>query len=238
MLRAQAMDSGFTWGGAVNDSLEIPRGYVRRSTGTTAGPTTPEGMEKAIAEFQRTGDFAALQYLTRKELYRRTGEKRFLVPQPEPRRPARAATASPASRRGAARNKAVYNMDYYFVGDEGSLTSYGDPVDFCWDAHTLAGFRALAADEYGSLDALNAQVADALRGLGRRAARDHRGGAGAAGASRPGPIIAPTWSARSRTPTRWSATRSCPGTRKDASPSPAPRPRRRTTAATGTGSTR
>ena len=30
-------------------------------------------------------------------------------------------------------------------------------------------------------------------------------------ASRPGPITAPTWSARSRTRTRWCATRSCPG---------------------------
>ena len=34
--------------------------------------------------------------------------------------------------RAAARNKARYNMDYYFVGDEGSLTSYGDAVDFDW----------------------------------------------------------------------------------------------------------
>ena len=36
--------------------------------------------------------------------------------------------------RATARNKARYQMDYYFVGDEGSLTSYGDPVDFDWSA--------------------------------------------------------------------------------------------------------
>jgi hypothetical protein len=46
-------------------------------------------------------------------------------------------------------------MDYYFVGDEGSLGSYSDPVDFCWGKHTLAGFRAWLREQYGSLDALN-----------------------------------------------------------------------------------
>ena len=108
--RAQAMDSGFTWGGAVTDSLEIPRGtfgvywYDR-------GPTTPEGMEKAIAEFQRTGDFDALQYLTRKELYRRTGETRFLVAQPEPRRPARAgAPRRHRGRRGAQQGRLQHGL--------------------------------------------------------------------------------------------------------------------------------
>jgi hypothetical protein len=153
LLRAQAMDSGFTWGGEVTDSLEIPRGTF----GTywyDRGPTTPEGMEKAIAEFQRTGDFDALQYLTRKELYRRTGEKRFLSRNPsldDPRVLDRIAGIAGS----AARNKAVYNMDYYFVGDEGSLTSYGDPVDYSWDAHALAGFRSWLRTVYGSLEALN-----------------------------------------------------------------------------------
>ncbi len=46
-------------------------------------------------------------------------------------------------------------MDYYFVGDEGSLGSYADAVDFCWGKHTLAGFRAWLREQYGSLDALN-----------------------------------------------------------------------------------
>jgi hypothetical protein len=153
LLHAQAMDSGFTWGGGVTDSLEIPRGTF----GTywyDRGPTTPEAMEKAIADFGRTGDEGALQYLTRKELYRRTGETRFLSRNPsldDPRVLERLAGIAAA----AARNKAVYNMDYYFVGDEGSLTSYGDPVDYSWDEHTLAGFRAWLRTVYGSLDALN-----------------------------------------------------------------------------------
>ena len=54
-------------------------------------------------------------------------------------------------------------MDYYFVGDEGSLGSYADAVDFCWGTHTLAGFRAWLREQYGSLDALNGLI-ERLRG--------------------------------------------------------------------------
>src|SRR4030095_1396416 len=57
--------------------------------------------------------------------------------------------------RPTARNKARYNMDYYFVGDEGSLTSYGDPVDFDWSPQTLSGFRQWLKQEYGTLQKVN-----------------------------------------------------------------------------------
>jgi hypothetical protein len=46
-------------------------------------------------------------------------------------------------------------MDYYFVGDEGSLTSYGDAVDFDWNPHTLEEFRVWLREQYGTLTALN-----------------------------------------------------------------------------------
>ncbi len=46
-------------------------------------------------------------------------------------------------------------MDYYFVGDEGSLGSYTDPVDFDFGAHALAGFRNWLRSQYASLSALN-----------------------------------------------------------------------------------
>jgi beta-galactosidase GanA len=48
-------------------------------------------------------------------------------------------------------------MDYYFVGDEGSLTSYGDPFDFSWDPYTLANFRKWLESQYRSLNALNTE---------------------------------------------------------------------------------
>jgi hypothetical protein len=153
MVRNAAADTGFTWSNDVDNSLNIPRGsfgvywYDR-------GPTTPEDMQRAIADYQRTGDFEALGYLTKKELYKRTGDKKFLQRTPSFNDPAVLQNLSDIVR-ASARNKARYNMDYYFVGDEGSLTSYGDAVDFDWSPHALEGFRKWLQQEYGSLAALN-----------------------------------------------------------------------------------
>jgi hypothetical protein len=153
MVRGVAADTGFTWGGDVDNSLNIPRGtfgvywYDR-------GPTTPAGMEQAIAEYQRQGDFDALGYLTKKELFKRTGDKKFLQRTPSFNDPRFLQTLSDIVR-AAARNKARYNMDYYFVGDEGSLTSYGDAVDFDWSPAALAEFRSWLKHEYGPLPSLN-----------------------------------------------------------------------------------
>ena len=153
MVRAAAADTGFTWSNDVDNSLNIPRGtfgvywYDR-------GPTTPEGMERAIGDYKKTGDFEALGYLTKKELYNRTGDKKFLQRTPSFNDPAVLKNLADIVR-ASARNKARYNMDYYFVGDEGSLTSYGDAVDFDWNPHTLAGFRIWLQQQYGTLTALN-----------------------------------------------------------------------------------
>ncbi|HYK91641.1 MAG TPA: beta-galactosidase, partial [Acidobacteriota bacterium] len=152
-LHAAATDTGFTWGGSINNGLNIPRGafgvywYDR-------GPTTPEAMERAIRDYQQTRDFESLQYLTKKELYRRTGDTRFLA-----RNPSFLNNAFIDRLKNivfaVARGKARYNMDYYFVGDEGSLTSYTDPYDFDWAPEALVAFRRWLEQEYGSLAALN-----------------------------------------------------------------------------------
>ena len=153
MVRAAAADTGFTWSNDVDNSLSIPRGtfgvywYDR-------GPTTPEAMERAIADYQKTGDFEALGYLTKKELYKRTGDKKFLQRTPSFNDPAVLKSLADIVR-ASARNKSRYNMDYYFVGDEGSLTSYGDAVDFDWNQHTLEEFRLWLRQQYGTLTALN-----------------------------------------------------------------------------------
>ena len=153
MVRAASADTGFTWSNDVDNSLNIPRGtfgvywYDR-------GPTTPEAMERAIADYQKTRDFEALGYLTKKELYKRTGDKKFLQRTPSFNDPAVLKSLADIVR-ASARNKARYNMDYYFVGDEGSLTSYGDAVDFDWNPHTLAEFRIWLQQQYGNLTALN-----------------------------------------------------------------------------------
>jgi hypothetical protein len=153
MVHGVAADTGFTWGGDVDNSLNIPRGtfgvywYDR-------GPTTPEGMEQAIAEYQQKSDFEALGYLTKKELFKRTGDKKFLQRTPSFNDARFLRTLSDIVR-AAARNKARYNMDYYFVGDEGSLTSYGDAVDFDWSPGALMEFRTWLKHEYGTLPSLN-----------------------------------------------------------------------------------
>jgi hypothetical protein len=153
MVRAASADTGFTWSNDVDNSLNIPRGtfgvywYDR-------GPTTPDAMERAIADYQKTRDFEALGYLTKKELYKRTGDKKFLQRTPSFNDPAVLKNLADIVR-ASARNKARYNMDYYFVGDEGSLTSYGDAVDFDWNPHTLADFRIWLQQQYGNLTALN-----------------------------------------------------------------------------------
>ena len=153
LLRERAMDQSFTWGGEVNNELNMPRGWFGVYW-YDRGPTTPEGMEAAITEFRKTDDVDSLPYLVKKELFRRTGETRFLARTPsfdDPQVQQRLFDLA----RGAARAKAVYNMDYYFVGDEGSLGSYADPVDFDWGKHALQAFRAWLRGQYGSLDALN-----------------------------------------------------------------------------------
>ena len=153
MVRAAAADTGFTWGGDVDNSLNIPRGtfgvywYDR-------GPTTPEAMERAIEDYKKTGDFESLGYLTKKELYKRTGDKQFLRRTPSFNDLSFLKGLSDIVR-ASARNKARYNMDYYFVGDEGSLTSYGDAVDFDWSPQALEEFREWLKQEYGTLETLN-----------------------------------------------------------------------------------
>ncbi|HVN82204.1 MAG TPA: beta-galactosidase trimerization domain-containing protein [Terriglobia bacterium] len=153
LLHATAIDSGLTWGGALNNNLDMPRGYFGVYW-YDRGPTSAEGIEKAIAEYQKTGDFDSLQYLTKKELYKRTGDKKYLIRTPSLDDP-KVMELLASTAKTVARDKAMYNMDYYFVGDEGSLTSYTDPVDFCWGPYTLANFRSWLKQEYGSLDALN-----------------------------------------------------------------------------------
>ena len=124
------MDSGFTWGGKVNDDLDVPRGWFGVYW-YDRGPTTPEGLEAAIREYERTGDFASLTVPDQEGALQAHGRLEVPGAQPQPRRSRGLRTLADVSRT-AARNKAVYNMDYYFVGDEGSLTSYADPVDFCF----------------------------------------------------------------------------------------------------------
>ena len=52
------------------------------STGTTGAPRPPRASTRPSGSTSARGDFASLQYLTKKELYKRTGDKKFLVRSP------------------------------------------------------------------------------------------------------------------------------------------------------------
>src|SRR5262249_2745740 len=53
-LRELAMDSGFTWGGSVNDSLDVPRGHFGGYR-SHRRPAAPPGPRKALAAHETTG---------------------------------------------------------------------------------------------------------------------------------------------------------------------------------------
>ncbi len=152
-IRAASTDIGMTWTEGINNGLDIPHGsfgiywYDR-------GPEDEAGIEKAIQEYQRTGNYATLPYNAKRVLYKRTHDKKLLVRIPSFCDPAFLSKLRQIVVQSA-RKKAGYGLDYYFVGDEGSLTSYGDAYDFSWDEDTLAAFREWLKKEYGSLDALN-----------------------------------------------------------------------------------
>jgi hypothetical protein len=152
-IRAAGVDIGMTWTEGVNNGLDVPHD----SFGVYAyhrGPSDEEGIAREIARYQQTGDYGALSYNARKALFQRTKDEKLLVRVPCFDDPAFMADLRQRVR-ASAESKARYHMDYYFVGDEGSLTSYGDAYDFCWSGYTLAAFREWLKKEYASLDALN-----------------------------------------------------------------------------------
>src|SRR5205823_4026445 len=124
-IRAASTDTGMTWTEGINNGLDIPHGsfgiywYDR-------GPEDTPGIEKAIQEYQRTGDYAKLPYNAKRVLYKRTHDKKLLVRIPSFSDPAFLSSLCETVTKSA-HQKAPYGLDYYFVGDEGSLTSYGDP---------------------------------------------------------------------------------------------------------------
>ncbi len=153
LVHAAGAQPGFTWGGAVNNSLNVPQNsfgvywYHR-------GPQDEEGIEREIAKYKETGDSQGLYYNVRKVLYERTGDTKYLH-RPQCFDDGEFMQGLYGHVKETAASKAQYNFDYYFVGDEGSITSYRDPFDYCFSPHTLSAMREWLKGEYGSLDALN-----------------------------------------------------------------------------------
>ena len=93
-------------------------------------------------------------YLKQKEMYYKTKDKSYLI-----RRPC----LNDPEYRNEVKEYVIKRVnDYmkyspmaYFLGDECSLTCYGDAFDLCWSPYCLAKFRSWLKQVYGSLDKLN-----------------------------------------------------------------------------------
>ncbi|MBZ5544563.1 MAG: beta-galactosidase trimerization domain-containing protein, partial [Acidobacteriia bacterium] len=96
------------------------------------------------------------QYLEQKDKFLETGDKRYLIREPD-----LADDAWLEKLRGLMGEDMEKYKPYrplaWYLADESSLTAYGDPLDFSWSAPTLTKFRVWLKTRYPSLSLLNAE---------------------------------------------------------------------------------
>ena len=91
-----------------------------------------------------------------KKAYKQTGDKMALVREPCLDDPA--FWEEEGRRIGATvRSLRPFRVETYYLGDEDTLTRAGNHGDCCYSPHTLREFRVWLKNEYGSLNALNAE---------------------------------------------------------------------------------
>ncbi|HUU13664.1 MAG TPA: beta-galactosidase trimerization domain-containing protein, partial [Terriglobia bacterium] len=96
------------------------------------------------------------KYLEQKDKFLETGDKRYLIRDPDLADDAWLETLRTEVRRSMEKFKPFRPLAYY-LADESSLTAYGDPFDLSWSPATLAKFRAWLKTQYSDLAALNAE---------------------------------------------------------------------------------
>ena len=118
----------------------------------------PRNNFKLIAEVNSPGFgvywYRRKPYLEQKAQYLKTHDTKYLVRQPDLSSPEwldklRAAIVD------SMKEDEPYAPLAYYLADESSLTSYGDPLDFSWSQPTLAAFRVRLRGQYSSVEALN-----------------------------------------------------------------------------------
>jgi hypothetical protein len=101
-------------------------------------------------------------YVEQKDKFLETGDKKYLIREPD-----LASDAWLETLRGKIRESMAKYLPYrplaYYLADESSLTAYEDPLDFSWSAPTLAQFRTWLKEQYASLEALNAEWESAFK---------------------------------------------------------------------------
>jgi len=96
------------------------------------------------------------RYLQQKDKFLETGDKRYLLRDPDLADDAWLEKLREAIRHAMEKDKPFRPLAYY-LADESSLTAYGDPFDLSWSEPTLIKFRAWLKTQYSSLAALNAE---------------------------------------------------------------------------------
>jgi hypothetical protein len=96
------------------------------------------------------------KYLEQKDKFLETGDKQYLIREPDLADDAWLDSLRNSVRQGMQRFKPFRPLAYY-LADESSLTAYGDPFDLSWSAATLTKFRAWLKTQYADLAALNAE---------------------------------------------------------------------------------
>ncbi|MGD0921863.1 MAG: hypothetical protein ABSA70_08895, partial [Terriglobia bacterium] len=92
------------------------------------------------------------KYLEQKDKFLETGDKRYLVRDPDLADDAWLEQLRGILRNGMEKFKPFRPLAWY-LADESSLTAYGDPFDLSWSEPTLTKFRAWLRSQYPSLNA-------------------------------------------------------------------------------------
>jgi len=95
-------------------------------------------------------------YLEQKRKFLETGDKRYLVRDPDLADEAWLEKLRALMREDMQRSR-LYRPLGWYLADESSLTAYGDPFDLSWSEPTLAKFREWLKTQYATLDALNVE---------------------------------------------------------------------------------
>ena len=112
----------------------------------TVASSGAEGL--GVYWYKRTG------YVSRKEDYLRTDDKKYLVRVPCLSDPSFLADMEEKVAE-AVKVGMKTSPIAYFANDEGSLTCYKDELEFCFCPHTIGGMRTWLKEKYGDLDTLN-----------------------------------------------------------------------------------
>ncbi len=128
-----------------------------RKIGVTV-EANPRNNFKLITEVHAPGFgvywYRRKKYIEQKDEYLKTHDTQYLIREPDLSSPEWLDTLRSDIIDSMGKYE-PYGPLAYYLADESSLTSYGDPLDFSWSKPTLEGFRRWLRGQYSDLSALN-----------------------------------------------------------------------------------